>query len=78
GQAYFGYWQRLDDNPGSALQIVYGNNTPMMMKPGRTWVSVVRSVNNASLSETYADMAATSTAVALTPSATPLTIDTGD
>jgi hypothetical protein len=78
GLAYYGYWQRLDDNPGSALQIVYGNNTPMMMKPGRTWVSVVRSVNNASLSESYADMAATSTAVALTPSATPLDIDTGD
>jgi hypothetical protein len=35
-------------------------------------------VNNASLSESYADMAATSTAVALTPSATPLDIDTGD
>lgn len=78
GQAYFGYWQRRDDEPGSALQIIYGNNTPMMMKPGRTWVSVVRSVNNASLSEVYADMDATATAVALTPSPTPLNVDTGD
>jgi len=78
GQAYYGYWQRRDENPGSALQLIYGNNTPMMMKPGRTWVSVVRSVNNASISETYADMAATATAAALTPSPTPLDVDTGD
>lgn len=78
GQAYYGYWQRRDDQPGSALQLIYGNNTPMMMKPGRTWVSVVRSVNNASLSDVYADMAATSTAVALTPSPTPLNVGTDD
>ncbi len=78
GKAYYGYWLRRDDKPGSALQLIYGNNTPMMMKPGRTWVSVVRSVNNASISETYADMAATATAVMLTPSPTPINIDTGD
>jgi hypothetical protein len=78
GQAYYGYWQRRDEEPGSALQLIYGNNTPMMMKPGRTWVSVVRSVNNASISDVYADMAATATAAALTPSPTPLNVDTGD
>lgn len=78
GQAYRGFWQRRDDQPGSALQLVYGNNQPIMLKPGRTWVSVVRSVNNALISEEYADMSATATAVALTPTATPITINTGD
>jgi hypothetical protein len=72
GQVYQGYWRRQDRNPGSALQIIYGNNTPIMMKPGRSWVTIVRGLGNLTLSETLADMAGTATAVALT--ATP-TID---
>src|SRR5690606_1532719 len=35
GVFYQGYWRRRDREPGSALQIIYGNNTPIMMKPGR-------------------------------------------
>ncbi|MDZ4771175.1 MAG: DUF3048 domain-containing protein [Chloroflexota bacterium] len=34
-------WSRA----GDALQLVYGDNTPIMLKPGRTWVMVTRWLN---------------------------------
>lgn len=77
GQFYTGYWQRRDANPGSALQLVYSNNQPIMLKPGRSWVSVVRAVTDAQISEDLADMAATGTAIALTPTATPIPTNDG-
>lgn len=72
GQWYQGYWRRQDREPGSALQIIYGNNTPIMLKPGRTWVSVVRGFGDVTISEQEADMQATGTAIAgsITPSPT--------
>ncbi len=70
GLMYQGYWRRQDRNPGSALQIIYGNNVPIMMKPGRTWVSIVRGFGEVSFSETLADMSATGTAIALTATPT--------
>ncbi len=76
GQVYQGYWRRRDREPGSALQVLYGDNTPMMMKPGRTWVEVVRGFGDVAISEQRQDMVATATAIAL--SATPtLTITPG-
>lgn len=72
GLWYQGYWRRQNREPGSALQIIYGNNVPIMMKPGRSWVSIVRFLGDAALREDYADMDAIGTAIALT--ATP-TID---
>ncbi|MBC7815131.1 MAG: DUF3048 C-terminal domain-containing protein, partial [Burkholderiales bacterium] len=69
GQMYEGFWRRQDREPGSALQLLYGDNTPMMMKPGRTFVQVVRGLGNVTISGDYSDMAATSTTVFL--SATP-------
>jgi hypothetical protein len=56
-------------DPGTALQIIYGNNQPMMMKPGRTWVSIVRGFGDVVISDAPRDMVATGTAIAL--SATP-------
>lgn len=79
GQAYQGYWRRANGDSGSALQLIYGSGQSIMMKPGRTWVSVVRSTNDASISEEYEDMAATATAIYLTaePTATPDPATTG-
>ncbi|MBZ0292446.1 MAG: DUF3048 domain-containing protein [Anaerolineae bacterium] len=61
--------------PGTALQLMYGNNQPMMMKPGRTWVSVVRGFGDVVLSEQAADMEATiaylEANASPTPTATP-------
>jgi hypothetical protein len=74
GKLYQGYWRRRDKNPGSALQVIYGNNIPIMLKPGRTWVTVVRGLGNVTISENLADMPATATAIAL--SATPIVVPT--
>lgn len=78
GMAYQGFWRRENRNPGSALQVIYGDNTPIMLKPGRTWVEVVRWLGDTVISEQAPDMAATGTVIAQTPSPTPLDIDTGD
>jgi hypothetical protein len=64
--------ERCYSNPGTALQLVYGNGTPIMLKPGRTFVQVVRFLGDAVISEELADMSATGTAIYL--SATPTVI----
>ncbi len=63
---------RCYSNPGTALQLVFGNNAPIMLKPGRTYVQVVRFLGDAVISEELADMSATGTAIYLsaTPTAT--------
>lgn len=71
GVFYQGYWRRRDREPGSALQIIYGNNTPIMMKPGRTWVSVVRFLGDAIITDELADMEATATAIFSVATPTP-------
>lgn len=77
GQAYQGFWRRQNQEPGNALQLLYGDNTPMKMKPGRTWVSVVRGLGNAQLSDEPVNAQATAEAIienaTPTPSATPTT-----
>lgn len=71
GQYYQGWWRRRNREPGSALQIIYGDNTPIMLKPGRTWVSVVRSLTQAVPSTDMADMSATATAIFSVATVTP-------
>jgi hypothetical protein len=78
GQFFLGYWRRQNREPGSALQVIYGDNTPIMLKPGRTWVEVVRGFGDVTISGDYADMSATATAIALTPTPTPLDIQDTD
>ncbi len=72
GMWYQGYWRRQDREPGSALQIIYGNNQSIMMKPGRTWVSVVRGFGDVIINEQMPDMNATGTAIvgSITPTPT--------
>jgi hypothetical protein len=79
GVYYQGFWRRRDKQPGSALQLIYGNNTPIMLQPGRSWVSVVRFLGDAVISDEYADMSATATAIfsQATPTLDPAA-DTGD
>lgn len=78
GQMYQAIWRRADRDEGSAIQLIYGNNSSVMLKPGRSWVSIVRGLNDVAMSEDRADMQATATAGALTPSPTPLNIPDGD
>lgn len=71
GVYYQGFWRRRDNNPGTALQIIYGDNNSIMMKPGRTWVEVVRGFGDVFLNEEYADMEATATAIFSVATPTP-------
>ena len=72
GNYYLGFWRRRNQNPGEALQLIYGDNTPIMLKPGRTWVAVTRFLGDSVLLEERADMQATGTAIAGTPTLTPI------
>ncbi|MEO8606647.1 MAG: DUF3048 domain-containing protein [Chloroflexota bacterium] len=76
GQFYQGYWRRQDKKPGTALQIIYGNNQSIMMKPGRTWISIVRGFGDVLVSEDKADMQATD--AAMFANATPTAFSTTD
>jgi hypothetical protein len=69
GVYYQGFWERRDREMGSALQLKFSNGEHMKLKPGRTWVMIVRGVGDVVLSEDYADMEATATTIAA--SATP-------
>lgn len=73
GVFYQGYWRRQNDQDGSALQLIFGDNTPILLHPGRTWISIVRGLGaNVSLLDDYTDMGALATEIALTPTATPI------
>jgi len=68
-----GFWRRPDNNDGTALYLIFGDGSPIKLKPGRTWVSIVRGLgNNVEISEVQADMPATATAIYLSATPTPL------
>lgn len=72
GELFQGFWRRNENQAiGQALQLIYGDNTPIQLSPGRTWVTVVRGLGNTSIDEAYTDVSATATITALTPSPTP-------
>lgn len=64
GKLYKGYWRRLSQNRGEALSLVYGDETAIMLKPGRTWITIMRTLDDVALSDVRANMRATATAVA--------------
>ncbi len=78
GLYYQGFWRRRSVDPGDALQLIYGSSAPMKMKPGRTWVSVVRWLGDVNIREEKVDAQATATilrssataTMTLTPTAT--------
>lgn len=79
GQLYQGFWRRNENRAdGQALQLVYGDNTPIMLQPGRTWVTVVRGLGNVNATDALVDTFATATITALTPSPTPIDLNTDD
>jgi hypothetical protein len=71
GQWYEGYWRRRSTDPGEALILLYGDETPIMLHPGRTWVAVVRGFGDVAISTEQPDMEATGTVLAQTPTQTP-------
>ncbi len=56
GQLYDGYWQRSSKNRGEALSLIHFNGQNIMLKPGRSWITVMRNLETVQFSETLADM----------------------
>jgi len=50
GHVYAGFWRRLGRKPGEALQLIYGDSQPIMLKSGRTWVAVTRRLGDSVIS----------------------------
>jgi hypothetical protein len=72
GDVYEGFWERKDRELGSALQLKFGNNEPIPLKPGRTWVMIVRWLEqDVVLSDELSDMAGTATVIAESATPTP-------
>jgi len=61
GALYQGFWSRPNHNRGAALSLHYNDGSPIMLKPGRTWVTVLRSLDDVEVSDIRADMRATAT-----------------
>lgn len=52
GQFFEGFWSRQFTDPGRALELVYSSSAnPIHLKPGRTWVTVVRNLGDATISQ---------------------------
>lgn len=62
GLLYRGSWSRLTHSRGAALSLNHGDGTPIMLKPGRTWVTVMRSLDEVELSDIQANMRAAANA----------------
>jgi hypothetical protein len=73
GRCYEGYWIRNNrERYGTALALYYADGkTPIKLKPGQTWVEVVRccSMFGVELSETYVDVLGTATPAVATATA---------
>lgn len=44
GNHYTGLWNRPNTNMGTALQLTWRSGEPIRLKPGRTWVMIVRTI----------------------------------
>ena len=49
GNQYDGLWNRPNTNMGTALQLTWRNGEPIRLKPGRTWVMIVRTVEQVTI-----------------------------
>lgn len=65
GLVYQGWWQRPNRDESGGLQLTFGDNTPIPLRPGNTWFEVVRQgMPGVFVSEELGDMNATATVAA--------------
>jgi Protein of unknown function (DUF3048) N-terminal domain/Protein of unknown function (DUF3048) C-terminal domain len=71
GQWYEGLWSRRNRERGALALFYRDGKTPIMLKPGQTWVEIVRCCNmyGVTVSETYEDVYATATQAVATATA---------
>ena len=55
GKLYEGFWWRRSQNRGEALQLIFPDGEPILLKPGRTWITVLRSLDWAQINSELAD-----------------------
>ena len=49
GQLYQGLWWRRNQNRGEALRLIFPDGDPILLKPGRSWITIVRNLENAQI-----------------------------
>ena len=52
GLRYDGYWQRTGARSGDALELNHNDGMPIALKPGRSWITVMRNLESLDISET--------------------------
>lgn len=55
GLLYVGFWWRRSQSRGEALRLIFANGDPILLKPGRTWITITRSLDWARISSDLAD-----------------------
>ena len=58
GQLYYGLWWRQNQNRGEALRLIFPDGEPIPLKPGRTWLTILRSLESAQVSAEPVPLAA--------------------
>ncbi len=59
GLLFEGLWWRRSQNRGEALRLIFPDGDPILLKPGRTWVTITRSLDWAQISSELADPSVT-------------------
>lgn len=55
GRLYEGAWWRRNQNRGEALRLIFADGEPILLKPGRSWITITRSLDWAQISSELAD-----------------------
>ena len=63
GKLYQGLWWRRNQNRGEALRLIFPDGDPILLKPGRSWVTIVRALKSAQISSELAEIATPHTAL---------------
>ena len=55
GKLYHGIWWRRNQNRGEALRLNLADGDPILLKPGRSWITIVRSLDSVTISAALED-----------------------
>lgn len=58
GRRIAGSWHRPEQHRGAALQLTYADGAPITLKPGRSWVTIMRGLDSVVFSEQRAELGA--------------------
>ncbi len=68
GRLYHGTWRRPQRYRGQALQLTFAESDPIRLKPGRSWITIMRNLDAVVLSDELVDYHATDQAPAASQS----------